>query len=124
MATEYKKRLRIPLEGGDISFHTASGTFLARGYKRIVLGGRGPYVEFDKDQIDFSVCHIPDEEKKRLTSKIYYYIEHRTNDEANVKIYDQLKTVSYADYKVGLCYVSPFDLFVNGEPVITKLKTP
>jgi len=26
------------------------------------------------------------------------------------------------DYKVGLFYISPFDLFVEGEPVITRLE--
>jgi len=30
--------------------------------------------------------------------------------------------VDYADYKVGLFYISPFDLFVEGEPVMTKLE--
>jgi hypothetical protein len=39
-----------------------------------------------------------------------------------VKIYEQSKTVDYADYKMGLFYVSPFELFVEGEPVITKLE--
>jgi len=39
-----------------------------------------------------------------------------------VKIYDQKKTLDYADYKVGLFYISPFDLFVEGEPVIMKLE--
>ena len=35
---------------------------------------------------------------------------------------DQKKTLDYADYKVGLFYISPFDLFVEGEPVIRKLE--
>jgi hypothetical protein len=30
--------------------------------------------------------------------------------------------VDYADYRIGLLYISPFDLFVDGEPVITKLE--
>jgi len=29
--------------------------------------------------------------------------------------------VDYADYKVGLLYISPFDLFVEGEAVIMKV---
>jgi hypothetical protein len=28
--------------------------------------------------------------------------------------------VDYADYKVAIFYISPFDLFVEGEAVITK----
>jgi hypothetical protein len=39
-----------------------------------------------------------------------------------VKVFDQKRAVDYADYKVGLFYISPFDLCVEGEPVITKLE--
>ena len=46
----------------------------------------------------------------------------RTKDQSNVKVYDQKRTVEYADYEVGLFYISPFDLFVEGEAVITKLE--
>ena len=45
-----------------------------------------------------------------------------TKDQSSVKVYDQKRSVDYADYKVGLFYISPFDLFVEGEPVITKLE--
>ena len=50
------------------------------------------------------------------------FLEWRTKDQINVKVYDQKRTVDYADYKVGLFYISPFDLFVEGEPVITKVE--
>jgi hypothetical protein len=39
-----------------------------------------------------------------------------------VKVYEQKKVVDYADYKVGLLYISPCDLFVEREPVITKME--
>jgi len=39
-----------------------------------------------------------------------------------VKVHEQSKTVDYADYKVGLFNISPFDLYVEGEVVITKLE--
>jgi hypothetical protein len=51
-----------------------------------------------------------------------FYVEWRTKDQSNVKVYDQKRTVEYADYKVGLFYISPFELFVEGEPVSTKLE--
>ena len=47
-------------------------------------------------------------------------MEWRSKDQSNVKVYEQKRTVDYADYKVGLFYISPFDLFVEGEAVITK----
>jgi hypothetical protein len=49
-------------------------------------------------------------------------LEWRTKDQSNVKVYDQKRTVEYANYKVGLFYISPFDLFVEGGAVITKLE--
>ena len=48
-------------------------------------------------------------------------MEWKTKDESNVKVYEQNRTVEYADYNVGLLYISPFDLSVEGEPVVTKL---
>jgi hypothetical protein len=49
-------------------------------------------------------------------------LEWRTYDESRVKVYEQKRRVDYADYKVGLLYISPFDLFVEGEQVIAKLE--
>lgn len=98
---------------------------MATGYTRIVIGQRGPYIEFKPDQINLINLHIP--EDKRYKLKPYWrekvdYIEWRTNDGVNMKVYEQLKTVDYADYRVGLLYASPFELFVDGEPVITKME--
>jgi hypothetical protein len=42
-------------------------------------------------------------------------LEWRAKDQSNVKVYDQKRTVKYADYKVEFFYISPFDLFVKGE---------
>jgi hypothetical protein len=68
--------------------------------------------------------HIRDEEKVRTErpwkDKVFY-VEWRTKDQSNVKVYEQKRTVDYADYKVGLFEISPFDLFFEGEAVITKL---
>jgi hypothetical protein len=88
-------------------------------------GGRGPYIEFLPGHLIWDSLHIPDEEKYRLEhpwkDKVFY-VEWRTKDQSNVKVYDQKKIVDYADYKVGLFYISPFDLFVEGEAVITKME--
>ena len=125
MATNYEDRLRIPVEGNNHTrFETSTGLHVATGYTRIVLGGRGPYIEFNSDQIILGNIHVPENERDRLKEpkrSYVYYFEWRTNDEANVKVYEQMKTVDYADYKIGLLYISPFNLFVDGQPVITKL---
>ena len=98
---------------------------MATGYTRVVIGGRGPYIEFLPGHHIWDSFQMPDEGKYRLEhpwkDKVFH-VEWRTKDLSNVKIYDQKRTVDYADYKVGLFYISPFDLFVEGEPVITKLE--
>jgi hypothetical protein len=46
--------------------------------------------------------HIPPDQKWRIHSEKAFYSEHRSRDAANVKIYEQRRTVGYADYKPAL----------------------
>jgi len=105
----------ISIKGNQYQeFYTKSGFLVAKGYKRIVIGNRGPYIEFTPEQIILENIFIPEEQKKRVSEDIWYYIEYRTKRD-NVKIYLQKKTVAYADYRVGLYYISPSDLQTSYE---------
>ena len=106
--------LRIPLEGnGEMRLDTANGLQIANGYNRVVVGGRGPYIEFDPSQIVGTNLHKPKQ-------KHIYYEEWRSNDDSNVKVYEQKRTVKYADYKPGLYYVSPSDLTTDGQAALEQ----
>jgi len=122
----YEKRLRISLSGDDHTrFETNTGLHVATGDTRVVIGGRGPYIEFLPGHLIWDSLQIPDEEKYRLEhpwKHKVFYVEWRTKDQGNVKVYDQKWTVECADYRVGLFYISPFDLFVEGKSVITNLE--
>jgi hypothetical protein len=126
MTTRYEDRLRVPIEGNDHTrFETSTSLHVATGYTRIVIGGRGPYIEFLPGQLIWENLHIPEEQKHRKghswedqTNRV----EWRTKDASRVKVYEQNRRVAYADYRIGLLYISPFDLVVEGEPVITKLE--
>jgi hypothetical protein len=120
----YEERLKIPILGNqNTKFYTKSGLPIANGYIRIVIGKRGPYIEFDENQLISENIIIPTKEQYRLYSDKVYYVEWRTIDECNVKIYFQLKKVDYADYVEGLYYISPFDLKTDKlENLIDKLK--
>ena len=108
----YEERLKIPFVGDENTcFFTKSGSPIAKGYDRIVIGERGPYVEF-------SFHHLIHDNIFLTKKKHYYYLEYRSHDESNVKIYYQLHTVDYADYIINSFYVSPFDLIVEGSPAI------
>jgi hypothetical protein len=128
----YKKRLRIPVEpelidvdgemlpiGREKNFYTKTGLLVATAYRRVVIGGRGPYVEFHFTDIKWSEFYVPSDLQYRADSKVVYYEEWRSLDSAYVKLYRQKRTVAYADYKVHMNYISPFDLFTDGlTPVI------
>jgi hypothetical protein len=75
---------------------------LATGYTRIVVGERGAYIEFTPENMCMENLHIPHDQKWRLQSEVDYYNEHRSRDTANVKVYEQRRTVGYADYKLAL----------------------
>jgi hypothetical protein len=97
----------------NTTFQTGSGLIIAQNCIRVVIGGRGPYIEFSTEQILSENIHIPKEELYRLKSNSVYYDEYRTNDVCNVKLYFQKHLVKYADYKVGLWYISPSELFCD-----------
>lgn len=84
---------------------TVSGTIISDSFTRIVHGGRGDYVEVLR--ILKSVIFIPKEVNWRLYNPNVYYIEYRVKDFTNAKVYYQKRPVDYADYKVGLWYISP-----------------
>ncbi len=58
---DYRKRLQIPVDEGNPNtvFTTESGIKVANGYERIVIGERGPYIEFAPFHIVGENIHIP-----------------------------------------------------------------
>ena len=101
MTTDYKKRMLIPHNGDpSLRLFTLAGLLLAVGYTRIEFGARGPYIEFNQDQIQCANIH-------KAEVSHYYYEELRSNCAASVKVYLQRKPVDYADYRIDLYYISP-----------------
>ena len=102
-----------------MKFYSQGGLYLAFGYLRVVIGKRGPYVEFDHYQIRWENFDVPEAERYRMKNPMVYYNEYRSTDDCYVKLYMQKRTVAYADYIVGHCYISPFDLMrEDNQPVI------
>jgi hypothetical protein len=97
----------------DTKFYSANKTLLATGYTRIVVGKRGAYIEFSQENMCMENLYIPPDQKWRLSSDVAYYIEHRSRDAANVKVYEQRRTVGYADYKIDMFYIAPGDVVVE-----------
>ena len=120
----------------NIQFFNAfnNSQLIATNYNRIVYGDHGPYIEFNADQINWD--SFPNTQSKG--DSVAYYDEfyakddNQQNKEKMVKLYAQRKTVhdqpnpppgkystnhnrdeGYADYKIGLYYISPDDLWID-----------
>ena len=106
------QKLTISLEGSEISLFTKYPSYsaIAEQYQRVVIGQRGPYVEFTKNQIFDTSLYIPKNQLYRLSDPKVYYIEFRTV-ENDVKVYYQMRSVAYADYLINHFYISPLDLY-------------
>ena len=117
--SKYKEMLTIPLDdGSNIPLCVNVPIVISNGYNRIVIGQRGPYIEFNKNDIFEKELYIPKSQLYRLSDPKVYYIEFRTI-EGEAKVYYQMRSVAYADYKIGYFYISPSDLYkVDGTPCI------
>lgn len=102
--------LTIPVNGDKIPLFTNYQNLIASEYQRVVIGQRGPYVEFTKNQIIDRELYIPKSQLYRLSDPKIYYIEFRTLI-GNVKVYYQMRSVAYADYLINHFYISPYDLY-------------
>ena len=106
----------IPESGKpDTKFYSANDTLLAIGYTRIVMGERGAYIDFAPEHMCMENLKVSSDHIWRLDSDVAYYIEHRSRDEANVKVYEQRRTIGYADYKVGMFYIAPGDVVIKSK---------
>jgi hypothetical protein len=94
-----------------------SGTVIANGYRRIVIGDYGAFVEFSEEQAVKSAMKIEPGQEYRIRDKNYAdrvkYWWLTAKDDSGIKIYFQLKTVSYADYLPRMFYVCPHEIKMN-----------
>ena len=114
-----KYRASLPswcvLGGAETSLETTEGTFLCSGYRRIVIGDYGAFVEIAPSQINTEVLRCQPGEEYRYTDERFAknckYLWLTTKDLSYCKIYHQKKTVEYADYLPDMYYVSPYEVF-------------
>ena len=109
---------RRPRDSGieimDAVFKAAQGDIIATGYQRVVIGAKGAYIEFNKDDFVCKLITKPGQEYRgKGKYKYVKYLYLVPADNQNIKIYHQQRTVDYADYKVGMFYIAPGDLVFN-----------
>jgi hypothetical protein len=102
---------------------TRDNLLIAEGYNGIVKTDEGEmYYEFEDSHIKKENIHIPARARWRVNSDKAFYVEYRSNCQRNVKLYHQLKLVSYADYKIGRWYISVYDVIYEVEGDIIEHK--
>lgn len=110
-------------EGFDVdgnkncNIYSKSGTLIATGYNRVVIGDYGAFVEFDKTQAIKQNIKVKAGQEYRYNDKQYSenvkYLWLTAKDNSDCKIYFQKKTVNYADYKEGMFYISPYEVKIE-----------
>lgn len=106
----------IPLNGGNITLCTYKNTILSHKYDRIVIGDYGAYFEIAREDILTENLIVPKKQEYRLEPKYkdtVKYFWFTANDDSDIKIYYQKRTVNYADYKVGYCYIDPKEVYIR-----------
>ena len=94
--------------------YTLQGTKIAEGFDRIVIGDYGAYIEYPLSKVPNGTRYdTPKDQQYRKLPEWkcrVKYIWYTAQDSSNIKIYWQLRTVSYADYKTKMFYVSPYEI--------------
>lgn len=106
----------LNVNGGVDTLFTLNGSPICDGYDRIVVGDYGAFIEFSTSPYSFIVkpgqeYRIDDERYSKNVK--YHWLT--INDNSDVKIYHQMRTVAYADYLPDKYYVSVHEVLVGGK---------
>lgn len=94
--------------------YDSNGILITKGYDKIVIGDYGAYIEINEYQIQRKNIKIKDGESYRLFDPKYRknikYHWYTSISDSDIKIYYQVRKVTYADYIPGRYYISPYEL--------------
>lgn len=106
----------LRIEGDNKPLYTLKGSKICNGYKRIVIGDYGAFIEFTDEQGEIENFIIAPGQEYRLNQERYRnikYLWYTIFDFSNIKIYYQKNTVSYADYKPNHFYISVHEVCIK-----------
>jgi hypothetical protein len=125
---EYIQRLKIEVDGDEEEIlHTKDHMIIAKGYERVVIGDRGPYIELANRHILLDGIFIPREQHWRFEPKWrkkVVYFEFRTVDNSHLKIYLQNRRVDHTDFREEFWYVSPFGIKIREDKGLVEAILP
>lgn len=103
----------LDIGGASTVLTTLRGTPVCNWYDRIVVGDYGAFIEFPKEAIASEYIIQPGQEYRVYDDKYknsVKYVWLTVDDGSGVKIYQQKRGVSYADYKARRYYVSVHEI--------------
>jgi hypothetical protein len=114
-------RVRNPMKECSLAGPFLQGVLIATGYRRLVVGDYGAYVEMLPEQVKLENLREKwpklENEKHNLRQKTPGHSRHKMKyiwmipvDGPEIKVYAQQGRVQYADYLPGMYYVSPYDV--------------
>ena len=114
--TIYLENIPQFLKENNQPLYTVNKTLICNSFERIVIGDYGAFVEFSSQQANKNSFIIAPGQEYRLYDKKYSdnvkYIWLTIDDDSNIKIYYQKKTVKYADYLPKKYYVSVHEVYI------------
>lgn len=94
--------------------YSLSGILIADCINDIVIGSYGAFCEIKKTDMHIENIHVCRYQEYRLQPRYIShekYLWYSPKDDTPCKIYLQLRTVCYADYKPDYYYISPFEIY-------------
>lgn len=109
---EFKNKFGFSHES-DFDVYLDKDIKLCSSIERVVIGNHGAYIEFTPESILVKTECMKGREFKHDDKYKYSikYFDENPVGYPNVLLYNQQKTVKYADYKAGMYYVSPYDVY-------------
>lgn len=106
--------LGFKINGETRNLYSPNGILIASAYKRVVIGDFGAYIEIDPTMVIKENLIVKEGQEFRIGDPKYKDIVKynwlTVIGDKNVKVYYQKRTVLYADYKVGMIYISPYEV--------------
>ena len=103
-------KICLPKLNSNKPLFTINNIRIANKFDNIIIGDYGAYIEINKNDIyKDNIILKPGQEfrKEHWFSGKYIWYTDKLN---KCKLYYQLRTVKYADYKVCFFYVSPYEV--------------
>lgn len=102
------------VKGKKSCIYTINDTLISEKYERIVIGHYGAFIEIADEDMNKLFVKIKEGQEYRINDPEYEkhvkYYWYTMNDGSDCKLYYQKKGVTYADYKPGFWYISPYEV--------------